>query len=72
MGSFGKVGQSQRSNRDAPEQQHLIADASQNAADLAVLPFGQRHLQFGGSFSDRSYARPLDSGHSLGEIDSFP
>jgi hypothetical protein len=71
MRAFGEVSQAQRADGDASEQKNLVSDASQDSADLAVLPFGQRHLQFGGSFSDCPNARPLDSRHPFGEIDSF-
>jgi len=45
MRAFGEVSQAQRADGDASEQKNLVSDASQDSADLAVLPFGQRHLQ---------------------------
>jgi hypothetical protein len=68
--TLGHIGQFEGADRSAPQDDDFVSETSQDAADLAVLSFAQRDIDFGATFAHFANGGAVDPRDPFSQIDT--
>ncbi|AMV33030.1 hypothetical protein VN12_12975 [Pirellula sp. SH-Sr6A] len=70
VGSLGHIGQLERADGSATQHHYFVSEASENAADFAILTFAQRDIDFGATLAHFADGGAIDTRDPFGKIDA--